>query len=124
MGYVLRLIVGRVEVVHTTLQAGLHDGEVLVGQGKVHHELGLEIADEGHELLHAVGIYLCGAYGRVANGFNDSVALALGAAGNHDFGKNVGILCHLVCGYGGHATSTDDEYFSHGSILRGCVCLG
>jgi len=57
---VLRLVVGGVHVVDAAGEAGVHDGQVLIGQGDVHHEVGLIALDEGDDLVHMVGIHLCG----------------------------------------------------------------
>ena len=39
LGDVARLVVGGVQVVHAGLQARVHDGQVLVGQRHVDHEV-------------------------------------------------------------------------------------
>ena len=43
----------------------------------------------------------------------DLVALALGAAGEHNFGEYVAILCHLLGHYRTDAAGTDNEDSSH-----------
>ena len=116
VGFILRLVVGRVQVVATRLEAGLHDGEVLIGQGQVHHEFRLVAAHQRHELLHAVGIHLrCGDCRSVflVEDIGQCLTLALGTRGNHYLGEHVLVLCHLMGGYGGYSTSTDNKYFSH-----------
>ena len=55
---VFRLIVGGVEIVAPRLQTGLHDGEVLIREGEIHDEVGLEGVEELYELRHFVGIHL------------------------------------------------------------------
>ena len=80
---VFRLIVGCVQIVAAACQAGLHDSEVLIGQGQVHHQFGLVVVEERFELLHVVGVNLCGldihvvAFGM--DGFYDLVAFLLAA---------------------------------------------
>ena len=44
---VLRLIVGRVEVAHATSEAGVHDRQVLIGEGQIDYQVGLAAVDEG-----------------------------------------------------------------------------
>ena len=56
---VLRLVVGGVHIVYAAGKAGIHDGQVLIGQGNVHHEVGLISLDEGDHFIHLVGIHLC-----------------------------------------------------------------
>ena len=113
---VLGFVVGRVEVVAPRLQAGLHDGEVLIRQCQVHHDVGLVAAQQLDELFDAVGIHLrrldLGAVFLVKD-FSQCDALLLRAAGNHDFRERVGVLTHLVSCYGGYTASSDDKYSSH-----------
>ena len=106
---VLRLIVCSVEIVAARLQAGFHDGEVLIGQGKVHHNVGLVAAQQLDKLLHTVGIHLCSPHLRavfLVEDFCQSHALLLRAAGNHYFCKRVRILTHLVGCNGGYTASS------------------
>ena len=117
MRLILRLVVGRVEIVATGLQASLHDREILVGQGEVHHQFGLEVVEEANELLHIVGIHLCGAnivaQPHVGNALGDRLALRFGAAGDHDFVENVTIFGDFDSGHRGYTAGADDENFSH-----------
>ena len=72
---VLGLVVGRIEVGATALQAGFHDGEVLIRQGQVHDEIGLELVHEGAELFYAVGIHLCCLDVGPTDGLDNGIAL-------------------------------------------------
>ena len=87
MRLVLRLVVGRIEVVAPALEAGIHDGEVLVRQGDVDDDVGLESAEQRTQLGHAVGIDLGRLDPVAADGSGDGVALGLGTAGEHDLRK-------------------------------------
>ena len=69
------LIVGGVEVVHATFQASVHNGEVLVRESQVHHQLRLVLLQQRHQLLHIVGIHLVGSDVRRADGLSHLVAL-------------------------------------------------
>ena len=73
------LVVGGVEVVHAALQAGLHDGEVLIGQGEVDDQVWFVTVEQGHEFVDAVGIDLVGGDIGFANGLGHGIAFALGA---------------------------------------------
>ena len=53
-----RLIVRGVEIVHARLEAGVHDRQVLIGQGHVDHEVRLHLLDEGHGRGHVIGVHL------------------------------------------------------------------
>ena len=119
MCLVLGFVVGGVHIVHASFEASIHDGEVLIGKGQVDAEFGLELLHECHKLGHAVGIDLCGgdvghhavlAVTLGADGLGRGVALALGAAGNTDVGKHVGVLGQLVCCYGAYTSAADKQY--------------
>ena len=58
LGLVARLVVGGVHVVHARLQARVHDGEVLVGQRQIDHEVRLDFANQRCDLGRIVGIDL------------------------------------------------------------------
>ena len=113
---VLGLIVGGVHVVDAAGKAGVHDGQILIRQGDVHHQIGLVALDEGDDLIHMVGIHLCG--GDLGSGFGGQfcsqlVALGLGTAGDADLGEHFRHLAALVDGNGGHAAAADDQNFAH-----------
>ena len=117
---VLRLVVGGVHVVDTAGQAGVHDGQILIGQGDVHHEVGLVALDEGDHFVHLVGVHLGGGDlgGSLGGQFSrELVALGLGAAGDADLGEHFGDLAALVDGDGSHAAAADDQNFAHGRFL-------
>ena len=109
--FVLRLVVGRIEIVTTAGQTSVHDRQVLIGQGEVNHELRLIVREERLQLLHIVGIHLSSLDVHVVASFVDVgynlVALGLAAAGDHKFGKHVCILCDLECCYRGDASSAN-----------------
>ena len=116
---VLRLVVGGIHVVDAAGKAGVHDGQVLIGQGDVHYEVGLIRLDEGNDLFHLVGVHLCG--GDLGGGLGSQlcsqlVALGLGTAGDADLGEHLGHLTALVDGNGGHAAAADDQNFAHCDI--------
>ena len=113
---VLGLIVGGVHVVDAAGKAGVHDGQVLIGQGDVHHEVGLVSLDEGNHFLGLVGVHLRGGdFSSSLRGqlCGQLVALGLGTAGDADLGKHLGHLTALVDGNGGHAAAADDQNFAH-----------
>ena len=117
---VLRLVVGGVHVVDAAGQAGVHDGQILIGQGDVHHEVGLVALDEGDHFVHLVGVHLGGGdLGGSLGGqlSRELVALGLGAACDADLGKHFGDLAALVDGDGSHAAAADDQNFAHGRFL-------
>ncbi len=107
MRLVTGLVVCRVEVADAGLEARLHDREVLIRQGHVDDHVGLEVAHERNQSLHVVGIDGGGRYVGFAYGGGHGVALALGAAGDHDVGEDIGVLRHLVRYDGTDAAAAD-----------------
>ena len=108
MGHIFRFVIGRVQIVAPRPQASLHDGQVLVRQGQVHHHVGLEALEELHQFVHVVGIHLCCPDGRIPDSLHDGIALGLGPAGNHDFLKHFRMLGHFVRRDRGHAACADN----------------
>ena len=95
---VLGLVVGGVHVVHAAGQAGVHDGQVLIGQGDVHDQVGLHLLDEGDDLIDVIGVHLLGGDLRLGLALQLSlhgVALGLGAAGDADLLKTSLFWQHL-----------------------------
>ena len=105
---VRRLVVGGVDVVHAGLEAGVHDVEVLVGQGEVQDDVRAERLDELDELGDVVGVDLCGLNGTLQCG-GELLAPGLRAAGDHDVGEDVGRLDAFVGCDGGDAARSDDQ---------------
>ena len=58
LGDVARLVVGGVEVVHAGLEAGVHQRQVLVGQGDVDQQVGLDALEQRDRLGDVVGVDL------------------------------------------------------------------
>ena len=108
MCLVLRLIVGGVQIGTTAGQTGVHDGQVLVGQGEVDDQIGLVFVEQRLQLFHVVGIYLCGldvhCQSFLVDGLYYRVTFLLAAACNDKLGEHVSVLCNLVGCHGGYAT--------------------
>ena len=124
--FVLGLVVGGVEVIDATAEAGIHDGEVLVREGDIDHQLGLYALHEYAELLHIVCIDLSGLDEVLAAGdlSDEGIHGALRPASDGDVGEDVPIHGHLMSHDGTDATGTDDKYASfHIWILLLSVCV-
>ena len=113
MCLVERLIVGSVEVVDTTFQAGIHDGKVLIGQCHIDDQLGLMTLEQSHQLLNAVGVDFVGCDVRSTNSLSHGVTFLFVSRSDHNFVKHVGIFGALVCYYGSHTATANDDYFVH-----------
>ena len=113
---VLRLVVCRIHVVYAALEARIHDGQVLIRQRNVHHDVRLVLVNERAQLVHVVRIHLGGAdlgCGRAVQLLLNRVALALGAGRDHNFLENVAVLAALVDNYAGYTAAADNQCSSH-----------
>ena len=116
LGGIERLVVGGVQIVHAGLQAGVHDVQILVGEGHVDHQLRLHLPDQGHQFRHVVGIHL-GRLDAVAQLGGNGVALRFGARGEGDLAEDVAPLGAFVGDDLADAAGADDQNFAHSIIL-------
>ncbi len=127
MSLVFRLIVGRIEIIAATSQTGIHDGQVLIRQGKVYHQLRLIVGEEGFQLLHVVSIHLSSLDVHLIAGLvdilHDLVALSLATAGYHKVCKHLRILSYLECGNGSDASGANHQYFTHFICFEYCFMV-
>ena len=112
MRLVAGLVVGRVEVVAAALEAGVHDREVLIRQGDVDDDVGLEGAEQLAQRRHVVGIDLGGLHAVAADGGRHGVAFGFGTAGQHHVRED-GIGSDLLGHDRSDATRTDDKGSTH-----------
>ena len=108
---ILRLVVGGIHIVDAAGQAGVHDGQVLIGQGDVHDEIGLVAVDQFDQPVHVVRVHLGG--GNLCGGFalqrgGQRVALGFCPAGDAQLGEYVADLTALADGHVGHAAAADN----------------
>ena len=99
MRLVLRLVVGRVEIVASAGQTSLHNRQILIRQGEIDDQFGLVVVEKCLQLLHIVGIDLRGfdvhLVACLVDVFHDFVTLRLATACNHKIGKHFGVLRNL-----------------------------
>ena len=112
MRLVLGLVVGRVEVVAAALEAGIHDREVLIRQGDIDDDVGLEGPEQLAQRGHVVGIDLGGLHAVTADGGRHGVAFGFGTAGEHHVRED-GIGSDLLGYDRSDATRTDDKGSTH-----------
>ncbi len=113
LGGVERLVIGGVHVVHAGFEAGVHDVQVLVGEGHVDHEVRLVLPEQGDRLRHIVSVHLRGG-DLTGELLGERVALGFGARGDHDVGENFGDLRALVGDDRADTAGTDEQNFRHG----------
>ena len=119
LGFVLRLVISGVEIVHTRFKAGVHHWKVLVRQRQIHHQRGLNLSDQIDHRWHFLGINLVGRNfdaGALLDRSGNGIALALGAASKMDIGKNFPVHRHLVDADRADAAGTDHEDCGHGTL--------
>ena len=108
---VLWFIVGCIEIVTATRQTGIHNGQILIGQGEVDYKLRLVAVEKGFQLLHIVSIHLCGLDVHLVTCLMDIlhnlVTLCLSTTSNHKVGKDVSILGNLECCYRSDASGAN-----------------
>ena len=84
MCLVLWLVVRRVEIVYATLQAGIHNRQILIRKSDINYNVGLERFHQRHKLRHTVGIDLRCLYAATTYGCCNLIALRLCAARQHN----------------------------------------
>ena len=93
---ILRLIIGRIHIIHPAGQAGVHDGEILIGQGDIHDQIRLIVIDQVNHLLHLVRIHVGRGNLRgslLSELLRQRIALFLRPAGDTELCKH---LAHLA----------------------------
>lgn len=93
------------------MKAGVHEGEVLIGEGDVDEELRFDAVDEGGCFGDVVGVDLVGGDVNACACFDvlrDGVAFALGARGEVDVVEDAGKLGAFVGNDVAYATCSDD----------------
>ena len=134
MGLVLWLIVSRVQIAASACQTCVHDGQVLIGQGEVYHQLWLVLVEQSLQLLHVVRVHLCRLHHGQRLAFrilslapcffplllyclHYLVAFLLASACNNKLCEHVGILRYLVCSHRCHASCSNHQYSAHSLSL-------
>ena len=108
MCHVLRLIVSSVQVIHTCLQTGFHNGQVLIRKCHIDDNLRLELIEQSHQFVYIVGIHLRSLDVRITDSLHNVVTLCLRTACNHHVCKHVRILCYFVRHNGSNTTCANN----------------
>ncbi len=111
MGYIARLVVGCVEVAHSTLQTCIHYSEILIGERHVYDHVGLMATQQCHELLHRIGIDRIGCHVLRSDLVYNSLTLRQSARSEHYLAEHLRILGTFVGHHRSDATGADDYYF-------------
>ena len=117
LGGVEWFVVGGVDVVGAGFEAGVHDGEVLVGEGDIDDDVSAERADEaggGGDVICVDGGRFYGDAFFFPDVCGDGVAFGDGAAGEEDVAEDLMELGAFVSHDASDAAGTDDQGFLHG----------
>ena len=109
---IFRLVVCRVDIIHTGSQAGIHNGQILIGQGYIEHGIRLVFFNQLGQGLHIIGINLRRGDFRLRlplQFFFQGIALGNRAAGNHEFIENLIILTYFMDSYAGYTAAADNH---------------
>ena len=116
-----RLVVRRVHVVASGKQAGIHQIEVLVGEGDVDEQLGAGLANQCGGFLGVIGVHLGGGDHATGAHFDfggDRVTLRERSRGEGDFPEHLGNHGTFVGDDAADSAGSDDEDFVHGEEKR------
>ena len=114
--HILGLVVRGVHVIAAGGQAGIHQGEILIGQGHVDQQFRAGLADQGGGFLGIVGIHLGGGDGPAGplfHGGGDGLAFRDGAGCEGDLPENLGDHGALVGDDIADSAGTDDKNWIH-----------
>ena len=111
MSLILWLVVGCIQIAASASQTSVHNGQILIGQGKVDDQFWLEVVEQGLQLLHIVSIDLSclnvHLISCLVDILHNLIAFRLTTASNHKLCKYVSILSNLECCNGSHATCSN-----------------
>ncbi len=113
---VFGLVVRRVHVVHATFEAGVHDGEVLVRERDVHHQVGLVFLDEFHDIFSLVGIHRGSRNDRLrvrAQFLCQFFAVFAVTASDADFAEHFACRAAFLDSNRGDSATTDNQSSCH-----------
>ena len=107
VSFVLRLIVGGIEVVNSALQTSIHNRQVLIRKCDINYNVRLEGLHQCDKFLHVVGIHLCGLDACVTDSLCYLVTFRLGTTCQHDVCEYI-VFGDFVCHYCSYSTGTDN----------------
>jgi hypothetical protein len=122
LGLVRRFVVRGVQVRRFGFQTGVHDGQVLVRQRHVDHQLGAKVANQRRGVRRSIGIERPGLQrppGSALDRFGHLLRARHGAARQQDVREHIGQLRTLVRHHTAHTPCADYQNFTH-SLLRRC----
>ena len=116
LGFVARLVVGGIHVMHAGFQAGVHDRQVLIWQGHVDYEVRLSLVDQRHGFSDVVGIHLMNFDRRLA-AFGNFFAAFQPPRRQMDGFEDVAVHVALLRNHGAGCSRADDQYVIQSGVL-------
>jgi hypothetical protein len=104
---------------HPALEAGLHDGQVLVRKGHIDAKGGLEILHQSHQLGNHIGIHSGGRHMAFTDFGRDAIAFGTGSGSQHQVSKNVRQGGTFVGYHGPDPTGTNNQGSFHNNLYFG-----
>ncbi len=112
LGGIQRLVVGGIHIIDARFQTGIHNGQILIGQRHIDHQIRFDAIDQRHQFRHVVRIYLGGLNGPIELRGNVPT-FRFSATGEDYLLKDIRQLGALVGHNATDPTGTDNEYFCH-----------
>ena len=113
MGHIARLVVGRVEIVDSTFETGVHNRQILIRKSDIDDELGLVAVEKLDELFHRVGVDAVGGHVRLVYLCGHGVALRACARSDYYLTEHLRVLGAFMGYDGAHSATADDDDFCH-----------
>ena len=116
LGHILGLVIGRIHIVGTRRQAGIHDRQILIGQRQVHHQPGPGRLDQGGQRRHILSVDGIGGNihpGAALHRCGNRLALGHRAAGQMDAAEDRTIHRHLVHANRANPARADHQNLAH-----------
>ncbi|MNO59557.1 hypothetical protein D3C76_501470 [compost metagenome] len=95
---ILRFVVGGIDIVHSRCQAGIHNGQVLIWESDINHDIRLEALDQFNYLVRVICIKLRRRNLRLASGqfIFQSITFREGSARYADLFKYIRVLAAFM----------------------------
>src|SRR3546814_6180856 len=108
-------------IMYARLEAGFHDGKILIGQGQIDDELWLYPFDQRSRRGHVICINFRSFDGdacSLLDGFRNGIALGDPAARERNIAEDIGVHRHFVNGYRTYTACADDKYLAQFMLPR------
>ena len=105
-----------INVVSFCSETSVHDSEILIGECKIEHNIGLVALDKSNKLINVVSIHLSSFDNSLCcrlELFFKGIAFGFCTACDHNSLENLAVLTALVDCYGSYSSAADNHTFFH-----------